>query len=242
MGAIRVYADSIGVGDWRNGRAPGAAAATMRPMTSASSLPVVYLPGGGGRSSFWRPVADRLWRHGAPIVLGYPGFGDVPADPSLRSLSDYFDALLAILPDRFHVVAQSMGNVLALRLALEHPGRVASLVHCALSGGVDVRALGGAEWRPSLRVEQPSAPTWFIDDASDFTDRLGTIAVPALVLTGDADPLSPVAVGEFVRDRIPLATLRVVSGGGHSMALDEPDFIAAVIGPFLASTNASRVA
>ncbi len=106
-----------------------------------------------------------------------------------------------------------MGNVLALRLALDHPGRVAGLVHCALSGGVDVRALGGAEWRPSLRVEQPSAPTWFIDDDSDFTDRLASIGVPALVITGDADPLSPVAVGEFVRDKIPLAALRVVSGG-----------------------------
>ncbi len=54
------------------------------------SLPIVYLPGGGGRSSFWRPVADRLWRRGAPVVLGYPGFGDVPPDPSLRSLSDLY--------------------------------------------------------------------------------------------------------------------------------------------------------
>ena len=79
-----------------------------------STVPIVYLPGAGGRSSFWRPVADRLWRHGAPIVLGYPGFGDVPPDPSLGSLDDLYRAIRSILPQRFHLVAQSMGNVLAL--------------------------------------------------------------------------------------------------------------------------------
>lgn len=202
---------------------------------AAVMVPIVYLPGGGGRSSFWRPVADRLWRRGAPVVFGYPGFGDVPADPALRTLSDYYAALLAVLPPRCHLVAQSMGNVLALRAAIEHPDRIASLVLCAVSGGVDVRSLGGAEWRASLRAEQAHAPSWFIDDASDFTERLATVRIPALVLSGDADPLSPVRVGEFLRDRLPSATLSVVAGGTHTMAHDEPDRIAEGIGSFLAT-------
>jgi pimeloyl-ACP methyl ester carboxylesterase len=194
--------------------------------------PIVYLPGGGGSSSFWRPVADRLWRRGAPIVLGYPGFGDVPADGSLRTLSDLYRALLDVLPPRFHLVAQSMGNVLALRTAIEDPDRVASLVLCAVSGGVDVQSLGGAEWRDSLRAEQAGRPTWFIDDGSDFTDKLGAIAIPTLVLSGDADALSPVRVGEFLRDRMPSAELRVVAGGGHWMAVEKPDRIAELVGGF----------
>jgi poly(3-hydroxyoctanoate) depolymerase len=199
-----------------------------------SPLPVVYLPGGGGRSSFWRPVADRLWRLGAPIVLGYPGFGDAPSDPEIRSLPDLYQAILAVLPPRFHVVAQSMGNVLALRLALEHPERVASLVLCTLSGGVDVRALGGAEWRDSLRAEQQGMPTWFIDDRSDFADRLGSVRPPALLLNGDQDPLSPVSVGEFLQARLPKARRHVVKGGSHSMAQDDPDQIAPLIRNFIA--------
>jgi pimeloyl-ACP methyl ester carboxylesterase len=196
-------------------------------------LPIVYLPGGGGRSSFWRPVADRLWRRGAPIVLGYPGFGDAPADASLRTLSDLYGALLEVLPARFHLVAQSMGNVLAFRTAIEHPERVARLVLCAVTGGIDVRGLGGAEWRDSLRVEQPAAPTWFIDDASDYTACLASINIPALVLSGDADPLSPVRVGEFLRDHLPSAELQVLRGGSHSMAHDEADRVAEWIGCFL---------
>jgi pimeloyl-ACP methyl ester carboxylesterase len=197
------------------------------------TLPIVYLPGGGGRSWFWRPVADRLWRRGAPIVFGYPGFGDVPADASLRSLGDLYEAILAVLPERFHLVAQSMGNVLALRMALEHPERVASLVLCALSGGVDVRSLGGAEWRDDLSAEQQGMPRWFIDDRSDFTERLGTLRVPVLLLFGDADPLSPPRVGEYLRDRLPSARLHVIKGGGHMMAHEEPDRIAPLIAEFL---------
>lgn len=197
------------------------------------TFPIVYLPGGGGRSSFWRPVADRLWRRGAPIVLGYPGFGDVPADTGLRSLGDLYEAILGVLPERFHLVAQSMGNVIALRMALEHPERIASLVLCAVSGGVDVRSLGGAEWRDDLRAEQQGMPRWFIEDTSDFSERLQAIRIPALLLFGDADPLSPVRVGEFLRDRLPSAQLHVVAGGGHTMALEEPDRIAPLIAQFL---------
>jgi pimeloyl-ACP methyl ester carboxylesterase len=192
----------------------------------------MYLPGGGGRSSFWRPVADRLWRCGAPAVLGYPGFGDVPADPSIRSLDDLYEALLAALPARFHLVAQSMGNVLAMRMALEAPQRVASLVMCAVSGGVDVRALGAAEWREDLAREQPGMPTWFIDDRSDFTARIPSLTLPVLVLSADDDPLSPIAVGEFLRGLLPSASLQVLSGG-HSVAFEDPDRVADAIRPFL---------
>jgi pimeloyl-ACP methyl ester carboxylesterase len=167
------------------------------------------------------------------MVFAYPGFGDAPADETLASLPDLYDALLAVLPSRFHVVAQSMGNVLALRMAIEHPKRVASLVLCAVSGGVDVAARGGEAWRVTLRAAQPSAPTWFIDDESDFTDALGALRIPALVLSGDRDPLSPVAVGEFLCTRMPHAELRVIAGGTHGMAEEEPDRVAPRIADFL---------
>jgi pimeloyl-ACP methyl ester carboxylesterase len=118
-------------------------------------------------SAMYLRVADRLWRVGAPTVLGYPGFGDAPADASLRSLSDLYAALLDVLPARFHLVAQSMGNVLALRAAIEHPERVAGFVLCAVSGGLDVRALGANDggWRDSFRqVRAVSGRTDKIED------------------------------------------------------------------------------
>jgi pimeloyl-ACP methyl ester carboxylesterase len=199
-------------------------------------LPVVYLPGGGGRSSFWRPVADRLAYRAAPIVFGYPGFGDVPADVSIRSLADLHHALSRVLPERFDLVAQSMGCVLALRTALDQPNRVRRLVLTATSGGVPMQALGGAEWRADFRAEQPSAPTWFMDDATDFTSRLAEVRAPTLLLFGDSDPLAPPSVGEFLRERLTgaRARLEVIRNGSHSFASEQPDVVASLVGAHLA--------
>ena len=202
-------------------------------MTTATTVPIVYLPGGGGRSFFWRPVADRLAYRGAPIVFGYPGFGDVPPDASIRSLADLYDALLRVLPDTFDLVAQSMGNVLALRMAIEQPRRVRRLVLTAVSGGIPMAALGGADWRTALSEEQPDLPTWFIDDTTDLTDRLASVRAPTLLLFGDEDLLAPPRVGEFLRDRIAGARLEVLRGA-HWFAHEQPDRVAALVAAHLA--------
>jgi pimeloyl-ACP methyl ester carboxylesterase len=192
--------------------------------------PLVFLPGAGGRAVFWRPVADRLADLGASHLLAWPGFGDEPADPTLRSLDDLLEWLLARLPPGpSHVVAQSMGGVLAVRLAVDHPERVASLTLVATSGGVDVRRLGASEWRPDFVAERPDVPRWFVDDRTDLTDRLGEIRAPTLLLWSDADPVSPLAVARLLERRIHGARLEVVPGGSHAFAQERPDEVAAVV-------------
>ncbi len=147
--------------------------------------PLVFLPGAGGSASFWRPVADRLADLGRAHVLGYPGFDGVPSDPRIKSLDDLFGWLVEQLPPGpSHVIAQSMGGILAARLALERPERVARLVLVATSGGIDVARLGVAEWRDDYRTALPDVPTWFVDDRTDLTGRLAGIRAGA-----DASPL-----------------------------------------------------
>jgi pimeloyl-ACP methyl ester carboxylesterase len=198
--------------------------------------PLVFLPGAGGRSGFWKPVADRLTDLGPAHLLGYPGFGDAPADPGVASLDDLYRWVLARLPaGRCHVVAQSMGGILAARLAIEVPGRIDRLVLCATSGGVDVRRLGGADWRGEYLAALRDVPRWFVDDRSDLTDRLGAIRAPTLLLWSDGDPVSPLAVGRFLKDRIAGARLRVVRGGSHVFANDRAEEVAPVIREHLAA-------
>ncbi|HTB60176.1 MAG TPA: alpha/beta hydrolase [Polyangia bacterium] len=197
--------------------------------------PVVYLPGAGGLASFWRPVAELLRPRSEPLLVEYPGFGETPPDPAVRGVSDLLDLVLGRLPSSFDLAAQSMGGALALRLALEHPARVRRLVLVATTGGIDVRRLGAAEWRTSEWVAQrPQMPRWFVDDRSDLGDRLPTLRVPTLVLIGDADPLAPLGVGEYLRNQIPRATLEIVEGGTHAMAEELPERIAALVDRHLA--------
>jgi pimeloyl-ACP methyl ester carboxylesterase len=197
--------------------------------------PLVYLPGAGGLAAFWRPVAELLRPRSEPLIVEYPGFGTTPVNPSIRTVSDLLDVILGRLPASFDLVAQSMGGALALRLALEHPARLRRLVLVATTGGIDVRRFGAAEWRTGDWVAQrPQMPRWFVDDRTDLGDRLPTLQVPTLVLVGDADPLAPLGVGEYLRDQIPGASLEIVEGGTHAMAEELPDRLAALIDRHLA--------
>ncbi len=197
--------------------------------------PVLFLPGAGGRASFWRPVADRLADLGVPRLVGWPGFGDVPPDPRIASLDDLFAWLVARLPPgESDVVAQSMGGVLAARLAIERPARVARLVLAATSGGVDVARLGAEDWRPGYRASLPDVPPWFAEDRTELTDRLGSIRAPTLLLAGDADPLSPPPVARFLASRIRGARIAIVAGGSHAFASERPDDVARAVRAHLA--------
>ena len=103
---------------------------------------IVYLPGASGARRFWRPVAERLADVGPATFLGWPGFGDEPADGTVRSLADLVPWTVERLPsERVDVVAQSMGGVVASLLALAHPERVRRLVLCATSGGIGLDPL-----------------------------------------------------------------------------------------------------
>jgi pimeloyl-ACP methyl ester carboxylesterase len=191
---------------------------------------LVFLPGAAGRESFWRPVADRLADLGDATVLGYPGFGGVPVDPAVRSLDDLFHWVVERLPPgASDVIAQSMGGILAVRLAAERPERVSRLVLVATSGGVDVRRLGAAEWRHAYRATLPDVPGWFVDDRTDLTDRLAAVRAPTLLLWSDADPISPPSVARFLAGRIAGARVVTVAGGTHSFASERPDEVASIV-------------
>jgi pimeloyl-ACP methyl ester carboxylesterase len=192
--------------------------------------PLLFLPGAGGAASFWRPVADRLADLGASHVVGYPGFGDRPANPSILSLDDLFAWLVQQLPvEPGHVIAQSMGGILAVRMALERPELVSRLVLVATSGGVDVARLGGADWRQDYRASRPAVPSWFVDDRTDLADRLGDIRASTLLLWSDADPISPLPVAHFLAGRIPGSRLVTVASGTHAFASERPDEVASII-------------
>jgi len=175
-------------------------------------------------------VADRLKDLGQVVVFGYPGFGGVAADPGLRSLDDLYRWVVERLPPGpSHVIAQSMGGVLAVRLAAERPERVERLVLVATSGGVDVRALGAVEWRQEYRASLPDVPGWFVDDHADLADRLGAIRAPTLLLWSDADPVSPLAVARLLAERIADARLVTVPGGTHGFASERPEEVASIL-------------
>lgn len=202
-----------------------------------ASMPVklLFLPGASGNTQLWQPVARLLTRGAQKIHVGWPGFGPTPADATVHGIDDLVDRVVAQIDGPTALIAQSMGGIIALRAALEKPDLVTHLVLTVTSGGIDIGDLGAEDWRPSLRAANPALPDWFAADRQDLSARLGAIRAPALLLWGDADPLSPVAVGARLASLLPGAALRIVAGGTHDLAFAMAAEVAPLIDAHLAN-------
>jgi poly(3-hydroxyoctanoate) depolymerase len=62
---------------------------------------------------------------------------------------------------------------------------------------------------------------------------LHRVTQPTLILSGDDDPLIPLANARFMAGRVPSARLRVVEGGGHLFLIDQPKTVVDDIAAFL---------
>ena len=190
---------------------------------------LLFLPGAGGSAGFWRPVAERLGLEREMRFFSWPGLGGEPHDPDVGGIDDLVAMVLAEVDEQVDVVAQSMGGLVAVRAALSAAGKVRRLVLVATSGGVPVAELGASDWRAEYREAYPRAAAWITDVSEDMSHRLGSIDVPTLLLWGDADPISPVAVGQRLLGLLPNAALHTIEGGNHDLAQTHADEVAPLI-------------
>jgi pimeloyl-ACP methyl ester carboxylesterase len=191
---------------------------------------ILFLPGAAGSPEFWRPVAQRLPVEWEMELPPWPGAGDQLPDPAVNSFDDLIERIAAGLRNGTDLVAQSMGGVVALGVALRRPAVVRRLVLVATSGGIDVTGLGQAEWRTEYRAEFPDAAAWITGERPAVPpDRIATLEQPALLIWGDADPVSPPAIGRRLHELLPANELVIVPGAGHDLAQTHADGVAELI-------------
>lgn len=178
---------------------------------------LLFLPGAAGNLELWRPVSEGLSHPGEREFFAWPGFGGFPREPDVKGIDDLVRRVVASITGPVDLLAQSMGGVIAIRAALQKPALVRHMVLSVTSGGVDVSALGGADWRTGYRESNPTYPDWFMNEREDLSGRLKELPFPVLLLWGDADPISPVAVGRRLAELLPRAELLVIEGGTHDL-------------------------
>lgn len=213
----------------REDQGPLGVAVIMRKRLHA---PLIFLPGAGASADFWRPLADKLPGDWPRRHLAWPGLGDEPAAPGVNSIDDLVRLVEgAIGEDPADLLAQSMGGLVALKVALRSPAKVRRLVLTVTSGGVDAAARAAAlhDWRQAYQRDYPRAASWIRDDRTDLTDQIPNIACPVLLLFGDRDPIAPPFVGERLAGLLPNARLHVVAGGGHDLVVERADELAPLI-------------
>ena len=90
--------------------------------------------------------------------------------------------------------------------------------------------------RALVQAAPPAAAAWAQRAMAARPASLDVLAqtdVPALVLVGDEDALSPVADAHAMADALPQGRLVVLPGAGHLSAVEVPTQFAAALGAFL---------
>jgi len=81
-----------------------------------------------------------------------------------------------------------------------------------------VTAFGGLDMEPFFRNLQAIGE-------HDAEDVLATITLPALVITGDKDRMTPPALAQQMARKIPGAELLIVRGGTHYTVVEHPELV-----------------
>jgi pimeloyl-ACP methyl ester carboxylesterase len=181
------------------------------------------------RRKFWHPLGALLPFEWEKSYLSWPGLGNQAHDPTVNSFDDLFVLAAQNIKGPSVIVAQSIGGIIGIRLALEYPEDISHLVLVATSGGIDVSRLGAEDWRDSFLRNFPNSRTWITTDKPDYSAAIPNIKCPTLLIWGDDDPISPPLVGETLSALIKRSKLTVIEGGTHDLARERTDDIAPVI-------------
>jgi pimeloyl-ACP methyl ester carboxylesterase len=188
---------------------------------------VLFLPGASGDGRFWHPVAQRLPVAWEKTFFDWPGLGRIPPRPEVGSLADLARLVLdGAGAGPVDLVAQSMGGVVAMMVALARPERVRRIVLTATSAGIDITPFAPEDWRPEYAQEFPAAAPWILSERPDLSARLPTVTAPTLLVWSAADPISPLGVGRRLAELLPRAELVVLPVAGHMFARDQADLVA----------------
>ena len=188
---------------------------------------VLFLPGASGDGRFWHPVAERLPVAWEKTFFDWPGLGHVPPRSDVNGLGDLARLVLErVEPGPVDLVAQSMGGVVAMLVALARPEPVRRVVLTATSAGIDITPFSPEDWRPEYAQEFPGAAQWIRTERPDLSARLPTVTAPTLLVWSAADPISPLGVGQRLAGLLPRADLVVIPAAGHMFARDQADLVA----------------
>jgi pimeloyl-ACP methyl ester carboxylesterase len=128
--------------------------------------PLVLLHGFGASAVQLLPILLRLKKHVQRIVapdLPGHGFSSVPSDLIVESFGrGTLEILEQLITDKVVLFGNSMGGAVAIRFALQHPGRIERLILCS-PGGAAMGQLELDRFRETFFVEDRAASLEFVD-------------------------------------------------------------------------------
>jgi pimeloyl-ACP methyl ester carboxylesterase len=226
---------------------------------------LLYIHGSGYTEDSFRDQVQAFPESDALSLPGHPaGQAISSVEECAAWLTRYVEWKHA---DRAVVAGNSLGGAIALQWALDRPDQAAGIILIGTGARLRVSpeifkmldddwpacidtladwALSKTasaelrdrvrEWhrivgRDSTRIDYTAC------NGFDVTNRLGELRVPALILVGAEDEMTPQKYSTFLHERLAGSTLEIVKDAGHVLAAEKPKETNAAIAAFLASLS-----
>lgn len=168
--------------------------------------------------------------------------------------------------EKFIPAGHSLGGAIALDYAIHYPDHTSGLI--LVGTGSRLRVLPAlletlregrvpldfADFLYSQKADEKllargreevaacAASVYYADlsacDCFDISSELSRISVPALIICGTDDRLTPVKYSRFLADNIPWSRIEIIEGAGHMVMLEKPDLVNHAIRNFVEELNA----
>lgn len=203
----------------------------------------------------WRPVALDLPGHGQT-----EGTGAISIEEYSSFIRDFTEGLGF---DRFVLAGHSMGGAITLDFARKYPEKLTGIalfstgarlradltfLEILKSGKIPLnfRELAYSEFTPDeifnyaesdYRQVQPEVRyrDFLACHAFDLRACLREINLPALIVVGNEDVLTPVKYSRYLHENLPQGELVIIPGAGHMAMLEQPDAVNRALNNFLTS-------
>jgi pimeloyl-ACP methyl ester carboxylesterase len=223
--------------------------------------PMVLIHGLGGSHLNWLEAGPGLAARRRVLALDLAGFGRTPlagrsarVRSNQRLLGRFIDEVVG---EPAILVGNSMGGMIALLEAADHPRRVAALVlvdpamprsrgvrfdlDAALVLAAELRSGGGERaafsWPDAAFLQAIRSLVTTLMWPRRYLALIRGVDVPTLVVHGAADRLVPLAAIQAVTRTRPEWTLRVLDGVGHVPQLEAPRRFVEVVTSWLDSRD-----
>lgn len=188
---------------------------------------VVFLHGLGETRDVWNPVIKQLPQ---TECIALEVLRTKPPPPCW-SLKDVCAQIAESLTEPVHLVGLSLGAVIALNIALTHPGKVSSLFVSAPQAKLPKMLMNlqktlmrvlPTKWVCPPQLSKPEL-VGVLDSLKDLdlTSQLPALSMPVTVVCGSKDKANLPAAHK-ISSIIPTAHLEVIQGAGHQWHATHP--------------------
>jgi pimeloyl-ACP methyl ester carboxylesterase len=225
---------------------------------------IAFLHGAGCTADVFGAQVRGLEDARAIRLPGHDGADEGPA--TIAAFADAVEHQLEPAPEGTLLCGHSMGGAIALEIGLRGRAGIRGLVLLGSGAKLRVapaifellerdfaagaRALAESYFAQprSDRIETAVAQMLFVGqaqtvrdfracDAFDTTGRLAALPVPLLAITGANDALTPPKFAQFLADRVPVGSARILDEAGHFAMVERPEETNALIRAFAAQMD-----